>query len=879
MIPLRGVAAGSLLIVCAWAAEPPKLRLDDSVRPVRYAAELTLRPDATDFSGAIDIDLELARPTSLIWLNAVDLSIRDARLQQNGQVLHATVEPGDRNFTGLRLSAEATAGPARLHLEYQGKIATRNSAGIFQGRDGNEKYLFTQFESTDARRAFPCFDQPNFKTPWQLTLHVPREDTAISNTPQVSDSAESGGMKKVVFAATKPLPSYLVAFAAGPFDIVDAGRAGRNRIPVRIITPKGKAYQAKYAAEVTTGILNRLEDYFGIPYPYEKADQVAIPLTYGFGAMENAGMVTYGQTILLSDPALDSAQRQREYASDAAHELAHQWFGDLVTPAWWDDIWLNEAFATWMEQKILAQWKPEWHTRLSDLSGTFGAMRNDSLVSARRIRQPIESLNDISNAFDGITYDKGAAVIRMFESWAGEAQFRSGVTAYLQRYAYGNATVHDFLDAISSAGQPRLTQAFSTFLEQPGVPEVSAGLQCAGAPRVELRQKRHLEIGSQGSRDQTWQIPVCVRYQTSRGPQRECFLLDRASAEFPLSKATGCPASFTANDEAAGYYETAYEADLLSKLLADKTGFLNAAERMSVLHDLDALADSGEARISQALEAVIPFAQAPERQVVAEAQRVAGGVWRFVPAALQPNYHRFIQAAFGARADALGWSAKPGDDSEAQLQRARLVPFVAVLGEDRALQAEARRLADGWLRDRKGIDPGMRNAVLGTAAHFGDRALFDALLRELKKTQDRGTRAVLISALSAFRDPQLAEAALQLLLAPDLDARETFAILSGPLSSPETERLPFDFVRANYDRLLPRLPSGGDFDGRIQLLATGAAFCDEASEREFAGFFAERAKQYVGGPRLYAQRIESIHACEARKAAESADLAAFLAGQ
>src|SRR5581483_7097427 len=302
----HALAALSLLIASAHAAVPPKLRLDDSIHPLRYAADLTLRPQASTFSGTIDIDIQLVRPTVLIWLNAVDISIRSARLLEARETIVASVERGDSNFSGLRLSAEAPAGAARLHLEYDGKISTRDSAGIFRARDAGENYLFTQFESIDARRAFPCFDQPNFKTPWQLTLHVPHPDTAISNAPQVSETVETGGMKKVVFAVSKPLPTYLIAFAVGPFDIVDAGRAGKNRIPVRIITPKGKAHQAKYAAEVTAAIIDRLEKYFGIPYPYEKSDQVAIPVTYGFGAMENAGMVAYGQTILLSDPALDT---------------------------------------------------------------------------------------------------------------------------------------------------------------------------------------------------------------------------------------------------------------------------------------------------------------------------------------------------------------------------------------------------------------------------------------------------------------------------------------------------------------------------------------------------------------------------------------------
>jgi len=873
------LGTGLLLAACAWSAEPPKLRVDDSIRPVRYTADLTLRPGTLTFGGSIDIDVELARPAALIWLNGVDLSVRSASLVRDGRTTKAAVEPGDANWIGLRLPSEAPAGAARVHVEYEGKISPRDSAGIFQGRDGNENYLFTQFESIDARRAYPCFDQPNFKTPWQLTLHVPREDTAVSNTPQMSQTPEGSGMKKVVFAQTKPLPSYLVAFAVGPFDIVDGGRAGQNRVPVRIVAPRGKGYQAKYAAEVTATIIDRLEDYFGTPFPYDKADQVAIPLTYGFGAMENAGMVTYGQTILLADPALDTPQRQRNYARDAAHELAHQWFGDLVTLAWWDDTWLNEAFATWMEEKILAEWKPEWKSRLNDLGAKFGAMRNDSLVSARRIRQPIETLNDISNAFDGITYQKGAAVIRMFENWVGAPQFQAGVRTYLKRYALGNATAHDFLDAIASGGQPRLTQAFSTFLEQPGVPEVSVELNCTGAPRIELQQKRHVEIGGKGTHAETWQIPVCVRYQSSDGPRKECFLLDRASAEFPLRDGASCPTNLTANDDATGYYETAYAGGLLAKLLGDHNGFLNASERRTVLHDLGALVDSGEAKASDALSAVIPFAQAPERQVVAEAQTLAGGVRRMVPPALLPNYHRFIHKAFGARAAELGWSAKAGEDTEARLQRASLVPFVAVTGDDRALQAEARRLAEGWLRDRKGIGPDMLAGVLSTAAHSGDRPLFEAMLRELKKTQDRRTRGALIGALSSFSDPELAEMALQLMLAPDLDARETFAMLYGPLSSPETERLPFAFLRAHYDQLVSRLPSGGDFDGRTQLLAVGSVVCDPSGEREFADFFAQRANEYVGGPRVYAQRIENIHVCEARKSAESGDVAAFLETQ
>src|ERR1035438_2440518 len=274
MLPIRLVLA--LCALSAFAAEAPKLRLPDDIRPVKYAADLTLVPGDKTFAGAIDIDISLAKPASLIWLNATELTIQQATIASQP----ATIEPGNGDFVGLRAANILAPGPAHVHIVYQGKISEKSSAGIFQGLDGKQPYLFTQFESTDARRAFPCFDQPDFKAPWQITAHIPKDHAAVSNTSPVSQTDEPNGMKKVVFAPTRPLSSYLVAIAVGPFDFVDAGKAGKNHIPVRIVTPKGKAGQAKYAAEVTATIIDRLENYFGIPFPFEKCDNVAIPLTH-----------------------------------------------------------------------------------------------------------------------------------------------------------------------------------------------------------------------------------------------------------------------------------------------------------------------------------------------------------------------------------------------------------------------------------------------------------------------------------------------------------------------------------------------------------------------------------------------------------------------
>jgi alanyl aminopeptidase len=841
--------------------------------------DLTLIPGEPAFSGSVDIEVSLKKASALVWLNAAAIKIKTAAFTSGGKSAGARILPGGDDFVGLQFDKPLAAGEGVLHIEYSGSISDKGSSGIFQSKDDKDRYLFTQFESSDARRAFPCFDEPGFKNPWRLTLHTRQGLTAFANTPVVSETDEPAGMKRVVFAPTKPLPSYLIAFAVGPFEIVDAGRAGRNRVPVRILTPRGKADQAKYAVEVTGQIVERLEDYFGIPFPFEKLDSVAVPLAVGFGAMENAGLITYEQTIILSDPAIDTAQRQREYADVAAHEIAHQWFGDLVTLAWWDDTWLNEAFATWASSRILADWKPEWNTRLGDLSAKFGAMEQDSLVATRKIRQPIETKDDIANAFDEITYEKGSAVIRMFEKWAGEEQFKKGVHEYLSRHAYKNARVSDFLDALSGAGQPRLTGAFSTFLEQPGIPEVSVKLSCDSGPALVLGQKRYFPIGSAGTKGQVWQVPVCVRYKSGSGAQQECFLLDKPAAEFKLTRASGCPELLSANDAASGYYIVNYQGDLQAELLQHGDDFLSAAEKRTLLNDLQLLAGAGDLKTSKVLDAVPVFAREKERQIVSQAHSIGAGVRRLMPADLMPNYARFVTRVFGERARQLGWSARPGEDIEARLLRANLVPAVAREGEDASLRTEARRLADGWLADRKGVDSDMVGGVLSVAAAFGDRGFFDKLLAELHKIHDLQQRQHIIRALGSFRDPEIARASLDLLIHSDLETQEIAFLIFGPLGEPATERLPFDFVRAHYDELIKRGPSGGDFEYGAILPFVGQAFCDSDAEKEFVSFFERRAGKFTGGPRNYQQALEAIKLCRAQKAAQGTDIADFFVNQ
>ncbi len=875
LVKLLGLSPLVLLVSAAAAPslDPPKLRLDGTAQPASYAVDLSIVPDRDTFRGIVDINLNIRTPAEMIWLNSVGLEIQSAAFRpESGAALPVRTVPGGEQFTGFAFE-HAISGHGVLQVAYQGKISRNSSAGIFQLKEDREWYVYSQFEPTDARRAFPCFDEPSFKVPWQLTLHVPKNDLALSNTPVESESGEPGGMKMVRFKTSAPLPSYLVALAVGPFDVVDAAPVGPT--PVRVIVPKGKSAEAADAAAAIPQLLKRLEDYFGIPYPYEKLDSVVMPIS-DF-AMENAGMITYSESWLLADPARETIEHKRELAGLCAHEMAHQWFGDLVTTAWWNDTWLNEAFATWMERKIPGEWKPEWHLDVSAVNARLGAMRGDELASAREIRQPIENNDDIANAFDDITYEKGAAVIEMFEHWIGGAKFREGVQLYLKQHAWGNATASDFEAAMSSVAGKNVAPAFNSFLDQPGVPQVSVALKCGARPSLAISQKRSLPIGSK-AKQQLWQIPLCVAYEADGSVHRQCSLLSDPKDEIALTGAESCPAWILPNDGETGYYQVVYEGDLLKKALADGASHLTVAERVGVLGDVDALAGEGQVSAQVALALVPEFSKDPDWQVVQAAANIAALLkGESVPPDLREKGARFIRQQFGAKALALGWTAKPADTDDTRLLRQKLVPFVASTGDERELTEQAEKLARKWLATHTGTDPEMLPSVLRIAAEFGNQDLFNSLRSAAIAERDHHIREVLLEALGSFRNPDLAKAALDLLLSKDFDARESFyPLLFGPLSFAATRDVPFEFVKQHLDQLLKRLPREVGEDFAAVLPSVGGSFCDAKRRDELNSFFADRVKDYNGGPRTLAQTLEGIDLCIAARKSLTPELTAFL---
>jgi cytosol alanyl aminopeptidase len=852
---------------------PPKLRLPGDVRPVRQSVELTLVPTQEIFGGKTKIDVSITQSTSVIWLNNDGLTIEKAEATFGKSTLPAKLITGTDHFVGLAFDEALPVGNATLSLAYRGPLLEKEADGISRQQEGSDWYIYSDFEPLEARRAFPSFDEPNYKIPWQLTLKTRKQDVALANTPPESTTDDADGFKIVRFAETKPLPSYLVAFAVGPFEIVEAGKAGAKSTTIRVITPKGKKEWAHYAAKTTGPILDLLEKYFGTPYPYEKLDVISVPLQGG--AMENPGLITFNQSLILSRVEEESASFRSRYAGVCAHEIAHQWFGDLVTMAWWDDLWLNETFATWMAPKITEQLEPSWNIVAERAQNASKAMAVDSFATARRIRQPIESNDDIYDAFDGITYGKGAAVTRMFEKYIGEEKFRKGVQKYLREHEWGTATAKDFLAAISAEAGQDISSAYSTFLDQPGVPLVNVELKCETPMKLTLSQSRYLPEGAENAKESpTWKIPVCIRWNTGKKTDQECIKLETPTYEVPLN---ACPKWVVANDGANGYYRVAYDKELLAKNIK-AIAYSSVAERIALQSDVQALASIGKVTYGQVLDLSTKLANDKNPAVVEAAMNPFWAALQgpFFAESYRPKFRKLIRDVFGDRARDMGFRSDPKDDDPTREMRAHLLKLVADEGEDEKLLAEATKLAKTWLVDRKAVDPDMIQTVLFIAASHGDKALFDAFVAEAKKTTtERVDRNRLLRALGAFRNPAIAEKAFLLPLDPAFDAREAMPALWTATGYPELREQAYVFLKKNFDALADRLPR--EYPGEFAWF--GASLCDDSRRDEVQGYFKDRSPKYASGAHTLAQALEAMRMCSVRRKAQSPHVEAFLNGR
>ncbi len=883
-------AAPAAPATAAHAADPPAarpappaigFRLPTGTRPLAYRVTLTIDPGKDSMGGDEEIDLERSAGP-VLYLRGHELTDVSASLRAGDSktevALTATATDGETlAMQPLDASATLPAGRATLHIRWTARVRHDDTQGVFAQKTDDAWYAYSNFEPQGARRVFPCFDEPSYKVPWQLSIVSPKGTTAVSNSPAVSQ-ADEGSSTRVVFAPTPPLPSYLVAFAVGPFELVGAGKT-KSGAPIRVAVPRGHAEEATIPVEDTAALLDLLEDYFGSPYPFAKLDLVPIPDTIGFGAMENPGMITYNAGLLLTKPAERTGWDRRGYASVAAHEMAHQWFGDLVTMAWWDDLWLNEGFASWMEDVIVASFKPEWKSDISALQSKNGVMGSDSRESARKIRQPVENENDAHDAFDGITYQKGAAIIGMVESWLGRETFQKGIRLYLSQHARGNATYADLVAALREVSGRDVAKVMDDFVDRTGVPFVTFNLVCAPKqkPYLELDQRRFVPFASTLDKNRTWHIPISVRWQAGKHEGRATTLLAEASGRVELDAPT-CPDWVMPNENGAGYYQWQVTGAAGDRLRAARTfRTLPARERLDVAQSVRALVSAGELPYRRGVEMAMTLIDDPEQRVRQGALRVGGGWADDLPKALLPRYRAWVRKTFGPAARKVGWVAKPGETDDDKSIRQQLLWRMIDDGEDAAMQKEANRQAWKWLDDRTALAPEMADTVLSMAAHGGDAKLYERFLAEARKANqknDKPERVRFLGLLGGFRDPALVERTRAMALEDEFPTLETSRFLYAGTDTHAGRQRAWDFMIAHYDTIVARLPR----ERRAGLITLGGDCTTESLERAKA-FFAERTPKELSGPRTYKSFVEGQTLCIARRQLDLASFIEFLTGR
>lgn len=855
----------------------PLGQLPEDVEPLHYTLNLEIVPERQRFSGTAAIQVRMAEASTVIWLHGQDLQVQSASLNVGGDAISAVWQQvSEDGVARIVLEREAPAGEATIHIAYTAPFDTQLK-GLYRVESGGEAYAFTQFESINARLAFPCFDEPRFKTPFDVTLTVNEADVAAANTPIEEEAPTDDGQKVVRYATTKALPTYLIAWAVGPLDVVKARSIRPNkirsrRVPFRGLAAKGQGPRLKYALEHTPAMLKALEEYFGIEYPYEKLDIVAVP-DFGSGAMENVGLITFRETLLLVDPENSSESQRRAFAYVMAHELAHMWFGNLVTMPWWDDIWLNEAFATWMGNKAVVKLYPHYRVELSSLHQAHRAMQFDSLVSARQIRQPIKSNHDIRNAFDPITYQKGGAVLEMFEHWLGYNTFRTGIRRYLKKHAWTTATAGDLLAALDDASQKDVSSPFRTFLFQPGVPMIDTRLDCAdGAAFLEVSQSRYFPIGSSGSRDQSWQLPICLRTSV----ERTCQLVSEKRARIPLKS---CPTWYAPNDQGAGYFRFGMPQADLEALRSNGFRELSPRTRIAVV---DSLAAAFAAN-AQSAEDVFAWFEVLSSDRLRQVATMPMDLIEFArdytaDDALREKIDTFSRQLYTKLRQKLGWRSGSYDHGETRLLRESVLGFLALSVNDpevRKRATEVGRAYVGFGTDGKihsdAIDPQLAGMALSVAAQETGEAFFDHLVNLLGTSEDAVIRSRVLGALGRVRDPALASRALDLTLDKRVRVNEISRILYGQFGQRETREVAWTWLKEHIEQYIERF--GARQVGRTPWYTS--SFCSQERAKEVEEFFSPRVEELSGGPRNLAGALEEIRLCAARSAAQADSIRRF----
>lgn len=865
----------------------PTGKLGDAVMPVSYRLELTILPERDDFSGVTEIDIEIARETDVIFLHGNGLDVSSVTLEaESGAQIPADYEQVDETGVArLGFSSPLPAGNAMLRFEYTAPFRKRGD-GLHNSTIDDEHYAFTQFQPIDARRVFPGFDEPGFKTPFDISVTARIADTVISNTPIVDEQSAGEGLKRVTFMTTEPLPTYLLAFAVGPLDVVEPvpfeTNARRKRpLSFRAAATRGNAPRLRFAVENTEPMVRYLEDYFAVEYPYPKLDVIASP-ERGTGAMENAGAIVYGDAaILLADNA--PQEQRRRFLGVHAHELAHHWFGNLVTPKWWDDIWLNESFATWMGNKAAHAYAPEYQFDKVSLAQALAAMNFDSRVAARQIRQPVGHNRQIASSFDAITYLKGGGVLSMFENYLGEDGFREGMRLHMQRFSHGVADVEDFMASLAEgSSRPDVVPAFRSFIDQPGVPVVEVSVNCADEQAaMTLRQSRYLPVGSRGDPDQQWLLPLCVRYGEGDQLTKECKLLGEETTTLELH-ANACPDFVMPNADGAGYYRFALDEAGWQGLI-DGFSQLNQKEALAAADSLSAAYQADRLSTTALIDAIRVIAGSPYSQVaIAPSKDLLRLHDKLVDDEHRAAVRVLMRDIYRPRLDALGEPVeKPVSAAEVEsaLFRTKLVKLLALDAREPEVRAELLAQAEQFVFE--GDDSAVLPALLPTALAVGVQErgapFAEALIERMLAVNDMKFRNEAAGSLAATDDPELGERVRRLILDDRLRGREPTTIAFAMAGRDSQRRAVFEWFKQNQ----VEFTEGMSQFGTRFLPNMGAGFCSTVERDEVEDYFSGVIDKWQGASRSLAEVLEGIELCAALKEVKMAEVNAYFdaAGQ
>ncbi|MGA2534561.1 MAG: M1 family metallopeptidase [Terracidiphilus sp.] len=843
-----------------------------TVRPEHYSLLLTPDLKGAKFTGVETIDVTLSEPASAITVNSAEIAFQSVTVKANGKEQAATAsEDKEKEQTTFTVPSQLPAGKATISIHYTG-ILNNELRGFYLSKTAKRNYAVTQFESTDARRAFPSFDEPAFKATFDISLVIDSGDTAISNGPIVSDTPGPGdGKHTLKFLTTPKMSTYLVAFLVGDFQCTEGESDG---VKIRGCATPDKVDLTAFSVEIAKYVLHYYNSYFGIPYPLKKLDLIGLP-DFEAGAMENFGAITYRETDMLLDPKTASLDAQKNVALVVAHEMAHQWFGDLVTMQWWDNIWLNEGFATWMENKPVAAMHPEWdidqlvandeygQRTQSDQEGT---MDLDAQPTTHAIRATANTREEIEQMFDGISYGKAGAVLLSVENYVGPETFRKGVHNYLAAHLYANATAEDFWNAQTATSHKPVDKIMESLVAQPGEPLLTFGEPANGS--VSVSQKRFfLSPAAEPNPQQKWTIPVCLK--TGKDKQ-DCEVLSPGDS----SLAVPGTALFFANAGGKGYYRSAYPASVYSDLVAHVESGLTPTERISLTGDEWAQVRANKAAVGDFLDLVAALKGDSSAVVVTNATNSFNAIYAQIAATSQERsaLDAWLSRTFAPKYEKLGPPSKNDSPNTASL-RATLFKELGRYAKDPAILAQAREISAKYLADPASVDGTLARIALDVAARNGDTALFDLFQKTAETSTNPDLEEGALRMLAEFEDPALAQRSLEYAISGKVRNQDALFQVSFAMEKDATRDIAWKFIQSHWEAIHSLLtPELGFY-----LVTSAGEFCSADARDDVKSFFTEH--KVPDTDRALKHALESIDNCTELRKLQEPNLQKWIAAQ